>query len=385
MRIALITETFLPSINGVTTTLCRLLDHLQAEGHEALLLAPQSAPDYYAGTKILPLSGVPLPLYPELNFTPPQFGLTQRLRAFEPDILHVVAPAALGAIVPNIAHSLRVPVISSFHTDLVAYSQHYGLGFFKGAFSGYLRWLHNRTRLTLCPSTTTLNNLRQQGFRRLRVWGRGVDTARFHPDHRSEEWRESVGASPDEVILLYVGRVAKEKRINMLEKTLRRLQGEYRVRLVVVGDGPARAELEQRMQGLPVHFTGYLKGAALATAYASSDLFVFPSDTDTFGQVMQEAMASGLPVVAARSGGAPDLVREGKTGYMFEPGVESDLNAQLRRVIADNDLRAAMGVAGRRTAEQRSWSSVMNELLAHYRHVLRRAPTSMYQQERYAA
>lgn len=371
MRIALMTESFLPNVNGVTTTLCHLLQHVQAEGHQALVFAPGGAPDCYAGARIIPLDGVPLPFYPEVNVTPPQFGITAHLRRFQPDLIHMATPAIFGAIIPTLAANLRLPLISSYHTDLVAYSQHYGLGLFKSPINAYIRWLHNRSRITLCPSTATLKQLRSQGFRRLKVWGRGVDTARFHPSYRSSAWRESVGAQPDDTILLYVGRISKEKRLDLLEEVLRGLEG---VRLVMVGDGPARNDLQQRMRGLPVHFTGYLVGQELSTAYASSDAFVFPSDTDTFGQVIQEAMASGLPVAAAHSGGAPDLVREGVTGYTFAPGSASDLRFKLRSLITNPERRMMMGHAGRAAAENRSWYSVMKELMGHYEHLLRRAP-----------
>lgn len=371
MRVALISETFLPDINGVTTTLCRLLEHLQAEGHETLLFAPHGAPDTYAGAQIVPLGGMPLPLYPEVKLTPPQFGLTAHLRRFRPDLIHLVNPVILGATVPYVARNLRLPLISSYHTDFEAYSQHYGLGFLKDTVNFYLRWIHNHCRMTLCPSTATLRKLRIHGFRRLKVWGRGVDTQRFHPGYRSEAWRAAVGVQPGETMLLYVGRMAREKRVDLLAEALRDLQG---VRLILVGDGPARAELQQRMYGLPAHFVGYLKGQDLATAYASADIFVFPSDTETFGQVVQEAMASGLAVVGARSGGTLDLVSEGVNGHLFEPQVASDLRAQLRRLIADNDTRIAMGLAGRAAAERRSWPSVMRELLGHYTYMLRRTP-----------
>lgn len=371
MRIALISETFLPDVNGVTTTLCRLLEYLQAEGHHALLLAPQTAPNTYAGATIVPLSGMPLPMYPELKLTPPQFGMTAHLRRFEPDLLHLVGPAVLGAAGPYLARSLRVPLIASYHTNFDDYSLHYGLGFLKNAVNFYLRWIHNRCRMTLCPSRATLQKLRISGFRRLRVWGRGVDTVRFHPQHRSVAWREQVGTREGETLFLYVGRLAREKGIELLPDALRDMDG---VRLVVVGDGPARAELQQRMRDLPVHFTGYLKGAELATAYASADVFVFPSHTETFGQVVQEAMASGLPVIGARSGGTLDLVQEGVTGYLFEPLVATDLRAQLRRILADPAQRVAMGRAGRAVAEGRSWPLVMGELMGYYQHMLRRAP-----------
>lgn len=370
MRIALVCETFLPDVNGVTTTLCRLLEHLQREGHEALLFAPHDAPAAYAGVPIVHLGGVPLPMYPEVKLTPPQPGLTAQLRRFKPDLVHLVGPAVMGAAVPTIARRMRLPLVASYHTDFAAYSRHYGVGFLQSAVNGWLRWIHNRCLLTLCPSTYTRDSLRSSGFRRLRIWGRGVDTERFHPRHRSAAFRAAAGLRPGEALLLYVGRLAAEKRVDLLPEAIQGLPG---VRLVLVGDGPYRAELERRCQGLPVHFTGYLKGQELAEAYASADAFVFPSDTDTFGQVIQEAMASGLPVLGARSGGSLDLVRDGVSGRLFTPGLASDLRARLRELVADPAARAAMGQAGRAAAEQRSWPAVMGELMGHYRHVRRRA------------
>lgn len=370
MRVALICETFLPDVNGVTTTLCRLLEHLQGAGHEALLFAPQGAPAAYAGTPVVPMGGMPLPMYPEVKLTPPQPGITAHLRRFRPNLVHLVGPAVMGAAVPLIANNLRLPLVASYHTDFGAYSRHYGLGFLQSAVNAWLRWIHNRCRVTLCPSTATLRDLRSFGFRRLRIWGRGVDTERFHPRHRSELWRRSVGLQPGESLLLYVGRIAAEKRVDLLPDAIRHLPN---TRLVLVGDGPYRAELERRCAGLPVHFTGYLRGQDLATAYASADTFVFPSDTDTFGQVIQEAMASGLPVVGARSGGTLDLVRDGLTGRLFTPGVAGDLRARLRDLADDPTARVAMGLAGRSAAERRSWPMVMGELMGHYERVLHRS------------
>ncbi|PDV98446.1 glycosyltransferase family 4 protein [Candidatus Viridilinea mediisalina] len=364
MRVALVCETFLPDVNGVTTTLCRLLEHLQQAGHQALLFAPQGAPSAYAGAQVIPLGGMPLPIYPEVKVTPPQPGFTAHLRAFRPDLVHLVGPVVAGAVVPYVARNLRLPIVGSYHTDFGAYSHHYGFGFLREGVNAWLRWIHNRCQITLCPSTHTLHMLRQFGFRRLRIWGRGVDTERFHPRHRSMAWREALGVGSDKTLLLYVGRLAAEKRLALLPDALRGLANTH---MVLVGDGPFRSELERRCTGLPVSFTGYLKGQELATAYASADGFVFPSDTDTFGQVVQEAMASGLPVVGARSGGTLDLVRQGETGLLFTPGVVTDLRARLRQLVADPDTRNRMGSAGRRAAEGRAWPVVLNELMRYYR------------------
>lgn len=368
MRIALICETFLPDVNGVTTTLCRLLEYLQYQGHDVLLFAPHGAPSSYAGAEVVPLNGMPLPLYPEVKLTPPQPGLTARLQRFQPDLVHLVGPVVLGAIVPGIVRRLGLPLIASYHTDFGAYSQHYGFGFLKHGVNAWLRWIHNRCRINLCPSRFTMNVLRAAGFRRLRIWGRGVDIERFHPRYRSEAWRAAVGVQPGERVVLYVGRVAAEKRVDLLPEAIRGLPN---TRLVIVGDGPFRSELQRRCAGLPVHFTGYLKGDDLATAYASADVFVFTSDTDTFGQVVQEAMASALPVVAARAGGALDLIHHGQNGYLFTPGIVSDLRSRLREVLANNERRLAQGTVGRAIAEQRSWPRVMQELMGYYAQVLR--------------
>lgn len=363
MRVALITETFLPNVNGVVTTLCRLLEHLRDRGHEALLLAPEDAVASYAGAEIIPLRGVPLPGYSELRLTPPQLGMTARLRRFRPDVIHLAGTIALGAAGRHAARQLGVPLVGAYHTDFPAYTAHYGLGFLRSLAYRYLRWVHNSCALTLCPSLATIADLRTHGFRRLRLWGRGVDTECFHPRHRSAAWRAAVGARPGERVLLYVGRLAAEKRLDLLADVLPSLPN---TRLVLVGDGPARPALERRLSGARAHFTGYLRGDDLATAYASADLFVFPSDTETFGQVIQEAMASGLPVVAARAGGAIDLVRDGTTGVLFQPGNGAALREQTLRLLQTPDQCLAMGSAGRATAERRSWGRVMDDLLGHY-------------------
>jgi len=370
LRIAIITETFLPNVNGVVTTLCRLLEHLQREGHEALLFAPEGSPTSYAGAQVVPLAGRPLPMYPELRLTLPQFGFTERLQQFQPDLIHLAGLTMLGATGRFLGSRFRVPLVGTYHTDFPAYTSHYGLGFLRDATYSYLRWVHNACALTLCPSSATLADLRMHGFRRLRLWGRGVDTERFHPQHHRAAFRELAGIQPHETMLLYVGRLASEKRVELLADAL---DGLSNVRLVLVGDGPARAMLEQRLVGKPAFFAGYLHAQALAEAYASADMFAFPSDTETFGQVIQEAMASGLPVVAARAGGAIDLVGDGVTGALFTAGDAYDLRTQVQHLASDAALRINMGNAGRALAERHSWNSVMAELTNHYEQVLTRS------------
>lgn len=370
MRVVLITETFLPNVNGVVTTLCRLLEHLERAGHAALLFAPDNAPSTYAGARVIPLAGQPLAFYPELQLTLPQLGFTREIQRFQPDLIHLAGPALLGATGRYLGARFRIPLVSAYHTDFPAYTTHYGIGWLRNATYSYLRWVHNGCSLTLCPSSATIADLRKHGFRRLRLWGRGVDTEHFHPAQRRAAFREQMGVRPDEIMLLYVGRLASEKRVGLLADALEGLQG---VRLVLVGDGPARTMLEEQLAGKPASFAGYLRGAALAEAYASADVFAFPSDTETFGQVIQEAMASRLPVVAARAGGAIDLVQERKTGLLFTPGSAAELRDCIQQLVANPMLRATFGQAGRAVAERRSWQRVMGELTDHYERVLKRS------------
>jgi phosphatidylinositol alpha 1,6-mannosyltransferase len=366
MRIALITETFLPNVNGVVTTLCRLLEYLQRQGHAALVFAPEGTPTEYAGAQIVPLAGQPLPIYPELQLTLPQLGFSQHIQQFQPDLIHLAGPAMLGSTGRFLAERFQVPLIAAYHTDFPAYTNHYGIGWLRESIYSYLRWVHNGCALTLCPSSATMADLRRHGFRRLRLWGRGVDTERFHPCHRSAAFRAAAGIQSHETMLLYVGRIAHEKRLELLADAI---DGLHNVRLVLVGDGPARSALEQRLAGKPVHFAGYLHGEALAEAYASADLFTFPSDTETFGQVLQEAMASGLPVVAARAGGAIDLISQAN-GRLFAPGVSGELRQHIVELANQRSMRIAMGMAGRAMAESRSWPSIMDALMSHYWRVL---------------
>jgi glycosyltransferase involved in cell wall biosynthesis len=301
MRIALFTETFLPKIDGIVRTLCRLLEHLSHRGHTALLFAPEGGPACYAGTSIVGLPGYTFPLYPELKLVPPTTDVKRHLEVFQPEVVHIVNPVSLGLAGLRQARRLGVPVIASYHTDLPGFTQLWGLGALRGPSWTFLRWIHNQADLNLCLSYATRSDLEAHGFQRVKVWSRGVDTGQFHPGHRSAEWRGRLsGGHPDAPLLLFVSRLSPEKRVEWLHPVLNALPG---ARLAIVGDGPLRPALERTFADTPTVFTGYLHGRDLASAYAAADIFVFPAANETFGNVVLEAMASGLPVVAARAGG----------------------------------------------------------------------------------
>jgi glycosyltransferase involved in cell wall biosynthesis len=293
MRIALISETFLPKINGVTNTMCRLLEHLYIRGHQTIMFAPKGAPDFYAHTPIIQPISFPLPFYPELEVANPFANLDKYLQGFKPDIIHVVNPYSVGVAGTKYALKNDIPLVASYHTDVPGYtSQFYGLPFMTQIIWDYFRWIHNKADLTLCPSQCTLNELKEQGFTNLKIWSRGVDVAQYAPSKTDPTWRWTISEGhPEAPVLLYVGRLAAEKRVDWLLPVIKALPD---VRLVIVGDGPMRSEWEPLFKGTNTFFTGYLQGEELARTYASSDLFVFPSANETFGNVVLEAMASGL-------------------------------------------------------------------------------------------
>lgn len=383
MRVAIITENFLPKLDGVTRTLTKLLEHLQMRDHQALLLGPEAGMEEYAGAEVIGTGGIPLFFYPELkfNFFRPLF--LRRLSEFRPDIMHIVDPVVLGAAGLATARLMDIPIVSSYHTNLAAYCAHFGFPFFTPLMWSYNRFIHNQCALTFCPSPSTATLLRAQGFEHLRIWSRGVDTTLFYPKRRSSvlrtQWlsgrREKVeGTEP--VILLYVGRVSWEKNLQLLIQAYLGMD-HRRCHLVIVGNGPAFTEVQSQLEGVPVTFTGYLTGEELAAAYASADLFAFPSYTETFGQVVLEAMASGLPVVGLQAEGICDLVQHEQSGlllntrYAGEEQVEA-YRAGLTRLVDNEWERVEFGACALVEASRRSWDEAMELLVDGYREVVER-------------
>ncbi|HEY0127745.1 MAG TPA: glycosyltransferase family 1 protein, partial [Rubrobacteraceae bacterium] len=305
MRIAFFTETFLPATDGVVTRLRHTIEELARMGDSMLVIAPtypDGGPDSYAGAPIYRVPGVPFPPYPRIKLSFAHPGVGRALERFGPDLIHAVNPFILGPGGIYYARRLGVPLVASYHTNVAAYARYYNLelGFEAGRW--WTKQLHNRAEINLCTSEASMNYLLREGVKRIRLWPQGVDARRFHPNKATEEWRERLSdGHPEDTLLLYVGRLAPEKGIERLEAILREVPG---TRLAIVGDGPARGDLERDFKGTPAVFTGVLQGEDLASAYASADAFLFPSTTDTLGLAMLEALASGLPVIAARGGGS---------------------------------------------------------------------------------
>lgn len=368
MRIALVTENFLPKIDGVTRTLSILLEYLQQQKHQAIVLAPEGAPTRYAGARVFGTPGLPLPMYPELRilFPPPKFK--RLLERFRPDVLHVVDPMLLGAAAIYWAQRLDIPVVSSYHTNLAAYCGYFHLGALTRPTWAYRRFLHQHCQTTLCPSPSTALQLERQGFPNVGIWPRGVDGALFTPRRRSQVWRNHITGNPASKIILYVGRLSYEKNLTALISAFRTLEAED-THLVLVGDGPARPDLERALSRHRATFTGYLRGEALAEVYASADVFAFPSTTETFGQAVQEAMASGLPVVAYDAEGVRDLVQHGKTGLLVPGNDTTAFTESLHLLLAHPEQRALLSAQARNAAEQCTWESVMQRLMQTYERI----------------
>ncbi|ACZ29259.1 glycosyl transferase group 1 [Xylanimonas cellulosilytica DSM 15894] len=362
MRVAVVAESFLPHVNGVTGSVLRVLEHLQRRGHEAMVLAPSlGAPPFVSGAPVIEMGAVGLPGYPQVRVAVGQRARIQRaLEAFGPDVVHLASPFVLGWHGLRAAENLGLPTVAVYQTEVPGYAARYGMRHLEPLLWRRVHHLHERATLTLAPSSAVLASLTERGLPRLRLWGRGVDATRFRPAARSEPWRALVGAGRP-LLVGYVGRLAPEKQV----EDLRALAGLPHVRLVVVGDGPERETLERLLPD--AHFTGLLRGPELARAVASLDVLVHPGELETFGQTLQEAHASGVPVVAPAAGGPIDIVDHSRTGWLYAPG---DLTAMRERVVdllGDDRKRAAFGAAARARAVGRTWPAVCDELLGHYR------------------
>lgn len=359
MRIAVVTESFLPTINGVTNSVCRILEHFAATGHQAMVVTPGDPPADYAGHRIVGVPGMGLPGYRSFVLGLPTTRLEPLLADFAPDVVHLASPVMLGAAGATAARRLGVPSVAVFQTDIAGFARRYGFRGSDRVIWSWLRRVHKHADRTLVPSSATLDQLRDKGIERLAMWRRGVDTVRFDPRHRCAELRERL-APNGETVIGYVGRLAGDKRVHLLTH-LADLPG---TRLVVVGDGPAAAKLREQLPH--AIFPGFLSGPELSTMYASIDVFVHTGADETFCQAIQEAMASGVPVVAPAAGGPLDLVQPGRTGMFYEPDSVYGLRAAVGYLTSQPDLRAAYGRRARATVVDRTWQRVGDELLGHY-------------------
>ncbi|OBK79678.1 glycosyltransferase family 1 protein [Mycobacterium sp. 1164985.4] len=367
MRVAIVAESFLPNVNGVTNSVLRVIEHLRRTGHESLVIAPDNprgqppADRVHDGVRV---HRVPSRMFPKVTSLPlgvPRPRIVGVLRGFEPDVVHLASPALLGYGGLHAARRLGVPTVAVFQTDVAGFAESYGVGFTARAAWAWTRHLHSRADRTLAPSTAAMEDLTTHGIPRVYPWGRGVDITGFAPSARDDALRNRW--SPlGRPIVGFVGRLAPEKHVERLAVLARRDD----LQLVVVGDGVDRSKLEKLLPSAV--FTGALYGAELAAAYASMDVFVHPGEHETFCQAVQEAMASGLPIVAPNAGGPRDLIAPYRTGLLLEVAEFEDRLADSVDHLIDE--RQRYSIAARRSVLTRTWPSVCDELLAHYEAVI---------------
>jgi len=358
MRVAIVTESFLPQINGVTMSVLKVCEQLQRRGHAALVVAPGPGPTRWAGADVVRVPSLPLPGYTTYRVAWPWPWLSTTLRSFRPDVVHLASPTVLGAQAVTVADRLGVPCVAVYQTDLAAYAARYRMPVASRAVWSWLAWVHRQAAVTLAPSSAAAADLEAHGVPRVRVWPRGVDLERFHPQHRDEKLRERL--SPEgRPIVGYVGRLAAEKQVHLLAE----LHDRSDVQLVVVGDGPHRPSLERLLPR--ARFLGLQQGAALAAVYASLDVFVHTGPHETFCQAAQEALASGVPVVAPAAGGLLDLVDDGRTGRLFPPESARALRLAVESLTSDPAARAACAERARASVNGRSWEAIADLYLQH--------------------
>jgi glycosyltransferase involved in cell wall biosynthesis len=366
LKIALVTETFPPEINGVAMTLSHLVEGLAQRGHSVTVSRPRqntsdtARADGLCREELFP--SLPVPGYAFLRLGLPARGrLLRQWRADRPDLVHLATEGPLGYSALLAAHRLGLPVSSSFHTNFHSYSRHYGFAFLTRPALAYLRHFHNRTRITLSPTAELNDALARDGFRDLRLMSRGVNTRVFSPAHRSDALRASLGAAPEDLLVIHVSRLAAEKNYPLLFESFAAIRDRIpRAKLVVVSDGPLRKKLARRHPHAV--FTGFLTRDALAAHYASADLFIYPSLTETFGNVTTEALASGLPVVAFDYAAAGRFIRHGENGWLVPFGDAPAFIAASGHLATDAPLRARLRPAARKTAEGISWDFVVDQL-----------------------
>jgi glycosyltransferase involved in cell wall biosynthesis len=372
MRLTLVTETYFPQVNGVSRTLGQLVRVLTEAGDEVQLIHPDYGEPSSDPSRYL-VRSVSLPFYKELLLPLPPFGGARRaIDAFRPDLVHIATEATLGLTLLRHVLRRKIPTVSSFHTNFDQYTAHYRVGWTRWAIWRYLRWFHNRTRETYVPSQSTLDDLAARGFERLVLWPRGVDAAVFRPDRPGRDRvRAALGFGPHDVVIGHVSRLAAEKNVGYLADALERVvAARPQAKLLIVGDGPSRRSLEARL-GRAAAFAGYRSGDDLADHYAAADLFAFASKTETFGNVILEAMASGLPVVALRAGGPGDTIQDGVTGLLIDPAAPAqDFADALLRLVVDADFRRRTAESARAYALTQTWEAIMGGLRERYRRVL---------------
>lgn len=382
MRIAYFTDTYLPQINGVSNTLKKLGDHLNDQNIKHMFFAPHYDKKlvYSDSSPVARFKSVSLPFYPDCRLSIPSYANLCRIAdKFQPDIIHLTDPLGIGLAGLRYGWDRGIPIVSSFHTNFDVYLKYYKLEYLEGIVWGLFKWFHGFSKLNLCPSHDTWQVLESKGIENLRIWSRGIDLSTFNPNYRSLSVRYHLNAE-DKLIFLYVGRLAPEKDLDILMESIGIVNSTHadKIQFVFVGDGPYAQEMKEHSYN-NVEFTGYLKGRELSTLYASSDVFVFPSSTETFGNVVLEAMASGLPVIAVNSGGVKENVINNYNGLMCPPRDAFCLAEAIIKLAEEKQFIESLTANAIAHVATKSWYSIFDQLVSDYRSVIEKSQTKLSQ------
>ena len=359
MRIAVVTEAFLPQVNGVTNSVLRLLEFCKAQGHDVLIIAPESegAPSEYLGYKIKHVPSISMKKL--IPMAVPKKYLEPLLEGFAPDVIHLASPIFLGHYVARIARKAGIPTVSVYQTDIAGFARHYGLTIAHNTLKKWVSRIHQASDITLAPSKWACRDLEQSGVKNVRLWKRGVDLVNFTPARRDESLRSNIAGGKEKLIIGYVGRIANEKRID----DLKILDQQGDIQLVIVGDGPAAPRIKKELPG--ARFVGYQSGTELARYVASFDIFVHTGKHETFCQGIQEALASGVPVIGPDTGGPVDLIEHGITGLLIDTADAHEL-LEAVATLRNHSSLDLMQLAARKSVEHRTWDYINSQLISHY-------------------
>ena len=364
MKIALFTEVFLPKIDGVVTRLRNTVAELQRQGDQVLVFAPGEGVTEYHGAQIIGIPGNRFPLYPEIKVAFPRASIRRHLLDFAPDVIHAADAVCLGAAAVYYADVLNLPLVASYHTRIPKYVHYYGIGFLEPFAWQLMRFRHGRAQANLCTSTVMAQELAEHGVSRVYLWPKAVDTEEFHPRFASQAMREWLGqGQADGPLLLYVGRISPEKGIEKLRPVL---DAFPQARLALVGGGPHQKRMQEYFAGRKAFFAGYLSGRPLAEAMASVDALLLPSQSETLGLVLLEGMAAGTVVIGAKAGGITDVIRDGETGFLFDPAQAESLTKIVGQLLENPVEAQTLRLRARRQAEEWNWAASTRELKAVY-------------------
>lgn len=371
MKIALFTDTFFPQVNGVSNTIQKMVEYFKKENIEYRIFTPKYDDETTPET-VEQYYSMKFFLYPDCRFTFPNFfRINKTFEDFKPDIVHNMTEFSMGLAGLHHAQKFSIPSVSTYTTNFATYLKYYNLEPLESLAEGYLAWFHNQNKLTFCATEGTKRQVNSMGVSKTARFSRGIDAERFSPAKRSLEFRKVHGID-DKIVLSYVGRISAEKGLDVLIDAYSKLYEEHgkKIALVMTGNGPYLEECKKRLPQDTV-FTGFLRGEELSAAYASSDIFVCPSSTETFGNVVLEAMASGVAVLGADAGGVGENIKHGETGLTFESGSSDALYSTMLTLLQDREMRTALSAAGRNYALTRTWDSILGELIEHYRFIIK--------------